>query len=126
MVKPVGTVWGVSLLAFALFWVVAVGLVDLTTLLLGKPWRGVSYGIGVYYLSICLAVIGGLALLVSGFMSGRGGARWALGLGGLAIGFAVFTFLGQPSVLVRGGLSLLLSGLLWGAMILQRRVLGRR
>lgn len=102
-----------ALLFTGIFFVCASLMIDAATYFLGKPWRGVSYGIGVYYLNISLVCVAGITLI---------GTRWFGGGLSLLIGvpcvfLCVAMFFPQPLILVRLSVASLISILLIGLIL---------
>lgn len=112
--------FGVStVMAIAAFSVLAALTIDFATYLFGKPTRGVSYGIGLYYLHIAVTVIGGLALLCANWL----GMKLPLAFAAVGICSCVLLLFGQPSIAVRIGVAAVIVVILAAIMGAYSRVL---
>lgn len=109
--------YSAALIAIVVFFVVALLSVDAVTYVLGRPSRGVGYGIGVYYLTITLAVVGSITLMSARWF----GLKLSLAIGTVASLACVVILFPQPSLTVRLLLGLWISGVLTVlALLLQK------
>jgi len=88
-------------------------IIDFSTWYLGRPWRGVSYGISIFYLTAFVAVSGSTALISSRYF----GLVIPLISGIFTISSGIILFLPQPGILDRVVIALTVSIVLAAAML---------